>query len=76
MEIRSSAPKMLQTARSHNCRLLPTSIWSGLPSYDAVCVNISREPAASTFKAEVYFKMAAVFYSDTFVITLTDYTVS
>jgi hypothetical protein len=64
MKIRSSAPEMLQTAGSHNSRLLPTSIRSGLPRYDAVYFNVSKEHAASTFKAEVYFKMASVFYSD------------
>ena len=60
---------MLQTARNHNCRLLPTSIRSDLPSYDAVYFNVSKKHAASTSKAEVYFKMAAVFLSYPFVIT-------
>ena len=50
------------TVRSHKCRLLPASICSGLPNYDAVYFNVSKKTAASTFKAEVFFKIAAVFY--------------
>jgi hypothetical protein len=75
MKIRSSAPEMLQTARNHNSRLLPTFIRSGLPSYDAVYFNVSKEHAASTFKAVVYLKMAAVFYSGV-CNHVPDYTVS
>jgi len=76
MKIRSSAPEMSQTPRSHNCRILPTSTRRGLPSYDAVYLNIPKEPAASTFKSEMYFKMAAVFLLRHVCNHVPDYTVS